>query len=145
MTNQRTASLWALAIIGLLAALPQLARAEQKQPLNVLFIAVDDLNDWIGCLGGHRQTQTPNIDRLAASGVLFTNAYCAGASCNPSRTALMTGIPPSQSGLYDNRQKMRELLPEAEIIPKYFSEHGYWSAGAGKMLHYFVDRPSWDD
>ena len=111
---------------------------------NVLLIVVDDLNDWIGCLGGHPQTQTPNIDRLAESGLLFTNAYCAGASCNPSRTALMTGIAPHKSGLYSNRQPMRKVLPDAELMPKYFSRHGYWSAGAGKILHYFVDGPSWD-
>ncbi|MEM7385250.1 MAG: sulfatase-like hydrolase/transferase, partial [Verrucomicrobiota bacterium] len=75
---------------------------------NVLFISVDDLNDWIGCLGGHPQAKTPNIDRLAASGVLFTNAHCPGPACNPSRGAIMTGISPHVSGLYDNRQKMRE-------------------------------------
>ncbi len=72
---------------------------------NVLFISVDDLNDWIGCLGGHPQAKTPNIDRLAASGMLFTNAHCAAPACNPSRTAIMTGISPHKSGLYDNRQK----------------------------------------
>ena len=112
---------------------------------NVLFIAVDDLNDWIGCLGGHPQSQTPNLDRLAGSSVLFTNAYCAGASCNPSRTAVMTGIAPHRSGLYSNRQPMREVLPDAELLPKYFSRHGYWSAGSGKILHYFIDADSWDD
>lgn len=112
---------------------------------NVLFIAVDDLNDWIGCLGGHPQTRTPNLDRLAKSGVLFTNAHCAAPSCNPSRTAIFTGIPPHLSGLYDNRQKMRDVLPNAELMPKYFSNHGYWSAGSGKLLHYFIDAASWDD
>lgn len=112
---------------------------------NVLFIAVDDLNDWIGCLGGHPQAKTPNIDRLAASGVLFTNAHCAAPACNPSRTAIVTGLAPHKSGLYDNRQKMREVLPDAELMPKYFSRHGYWSAGSGKILHYFIDAPSWDE
>jgi arylsulfatase A-like enzyme len=94
-------------------ALASPAAAEKP---NVLFIAMDDLNDWIGGLGGHPQAKTPNIDRLAASGMLFTNAHCAAPSCNPSRTAIMTGISPHKSGLYDNRQKMREILPEAEII-----------------------------
>lgn len=112
---------------------------------NVLFIAVDDLNDWIGCLGGHPQTKTPNLDRLAKSGVLFTNAYCAAASCNPSRTAIFSGRPPHRSGLYQNMQKMREVMPEAELLPRYLSRHGYWSAGSGKMLHYIIDPPSWDD
>ncbi|MFP6667447.1 MAG: sulfatase, partial [Pirellulales bacterium] len=117
---------------------------EAMQP-NVLFISVDDLNDWIGCLHGHPQAKTPNIDRLAASGILFTNAHCAAPACNPSRTAIMTGISPHRSGLYDNRQKMREILPNAELLPKYFSRHGYWSVGSGKILHYFIDARSWDD
>ena len=112
---------------------------------SVLFIALDDLNDWVGCLGGHPQALTPNIDRLAKSGVLFTNAHCAAPSCNPSRTAIMTGLAPHRSGLYSNRQKMRDVLPDAELLPKYFSRHGYWSAGSGKILHYFIDANSWDD
>ena len=112
---------------------------------NILFISVDDLNDWIGCLGGHPQAITPNLDRLAASGALFTNAHCPAPACNPSRGAIMTGISPHVSGLYDNRQKMRERMPDAELLPKYFSRHGYWSAGSGKILHYFIDAPSWDE
>lgn len=112
---------------------------------NVLFIAVDDLNDWIGCLGGHPQTKTPNLDRLAASGVLFRNAYCPAASCNPSRTAILSGLPPHRSGLYHNKQQMREVLPEAELLPRYFARNGYWSAGSGKLLHYIIDPKSWDD
>ncbi len=112
---------------------------------NVLFIAIDDLNDWVHCLGGHPQTVTPNLDRLAASGVLFRNAYCPAASCNPSRTAIFSGIPPHRSGLYQNMQKMREVMPQAELLPRYFSNHGYWSAGSGKLLHYVIDPPSWDD
>ena len=119
------------------------AAGEPARP-NILFISVDDLNDWIGCLGGHPQAKTPNLDRLADSGVLFTNAHCAAPACNPSRTAIMTGIAPNQSGLYDNRQPMREVLPNAVLLPKYFSQHGYWSAGSGKILHYFIDADSWD-
>ena len=112
---------------------------------NVLFIAMDDLNDWIGCMDGHPQSITPNLDRLARSSVLFTNAHCAAPACNPSRTAIFTGRSPHRSGLYDNRQKMREILPDAEIMPKTFSRHGYHSAGSGKLLHYFIDADSWDD
>ncbi len=112
---------------------------------NVLFIAMDDLNDWIGCLGGHSQTITPNLDRLAASGILFTNAHCPAPACNPCRSAIFTGRAPNRSGLYDNRQQMREVMPEELIIPKYFSQHGYYSAGSGKLLHYFIDADSWDE
>jgi arylsulfatase A-like enzyme len=130
-----------LAITGFLCSYSSTA-AEQP---NVLFIAIDDLNDWVGCLGGHPQTITPNLDRLAASGVLFRNAYCPAASCNPSRSAIFSGIPPHRSGLYQNVQKMREVMPQAELLPRYFSNHGYWSAGSGKMLHYVIDPQSWDD
>ena len=112
---------------------------------NVLFIAIDDLNDWVGCLGGHPQARTPNLDRLAASGLLFTNAHCPAPACNPSRTAIFTGISPHRSGLYRNGQKMREVLPAAELLPRTFSQGGYWSAGSGKMLHYVIDARSWDD
>lgn len=112
---------------------------------NILFIALDDLNDWIGCLGGNPQSITPNLDRLAASGVLFTNAHCPAAACNPSRTAIMSGIAPHRSGLYSNEQKMREILPDADILPQHFRNHGYRSMGSGKMLHYFIDARSWDE
>src|SRR6185436_10520960 len=87
------------------AALAPFALQAQARPRrNVLFIAVDDLNDWIGCLGGHPDTKTPNFDRLAKKGVLFTKAYCAAPLCNPSRAALMTGLRPSATGVYDNNQ-----------------------------------------
>ena len=91
------------AVLGL--ALATSVSADDKVPAakpNVLFIAVDDLNDWVGCMSGHPQTRTPNIDRLAKSGVLFTNAYCAAPSCNPSRSAIMSGLPPYRTGLYQN-------------------------------------------
>lgn len=126
-----------------LSLLPGLALAEPVRP-NILFIAVDDLNDWIGCLDGHPQTITPNLDRLAKSGVLFTNAHCPGSACNSSRTAIMTGLSPHRSGLYQNRQKMREVLPDTVILPQYFRNYGYWAGGSGKMLHYFIDARSWD-
>ena len=132
-------------VIVLLLSLFAIQHSSFSAQPNVLFIAVDDLNDWIGCLGGHPQTKTPNFDRLAASGVLFKNAYCAAPSCNPSRAAIFTGLPPHRTGLYQNMQKLREVLPDAELIPRYFSRHGYRSAGSGKMLHYVIDPPSWDD
>lgn len=117
---------------------------QRDQRPNVLFIAMDDLNDWIGCLGGHPQTITPNLDRLAARGVLFTNAHCPAPACNPCRSAIFTGRAPNRSGLYDNRQQMREVMPDEAIIPQYFRNHGYFSAGSGKLLHYFTDANSWD-
>jgi arylsulfatase A-like enzyme len=126
---------------------PRQAPTQHNEPAspNVLFIAMDDLNDWIGCLGGHPQTITPNLDRLAASGVLFTNAHCPAPACNPCRSAVFTGRAPNRSGLYDNRQQMREVMPTEQIIPQYFRNHGYRAAGSGKLLHYFIDANSWDE
>ena len=126
------------------ASLAQVSICASDRP-NVLFIALDDLNDWIGPMGGHPQAKTPNLDRLAASGVFFDNAHCAAPACNPSRTAIFTGLSPHYSGMYTNGQKMREVLPDAELLPKYFSRHGYWAGGSGKMLHYFIDAQSWDE
>jgi len=112
-------------------------RAENVQP-NVLFIAVDDLNDWVGCLGGNPDTKTPNIDRLAARGMLFTNAQCAAPSCVPSRGALMTGVMPSDSGIYCNRNghfRRYEELKDQVTLTQYFGRHGYHTMGVGKILH----------
>jgi arylsulfatase A-like enzyme len=114
---------------------------------NVLFIAIDDLNDWIGCLGGHPDVRTPNLDRLASRGVLFTNAHCAAPLCNPSRAALLTGVRPNSSGVYRNTQPMRrsERLRDAVTLPRYFMDQGYRVMGGGKIFHgSFPDPQSWN-
>ncbi len=77
---------------------------ESKDKPNVLFIIVDDLNDWIGCMGGHPDTKTPNIDKLASEGMLFTNAHCAAPLCGPSRISFVTGMYPTTTGYYMNSQ-----------------------------------------
>ncbi|MFT5191977.1 MAG: arylsulfatase A-like enzyme [Verrucomicrobiales bacterium] len=118
----------------------------QDKP-NILFIAVDDLNDWISPLGGHPQAQTPNITRLADRGMLFSNAHCAAPACNPSRAALMTGIRPSTSGVYVNPLPWRlsDRLKEAQTLPQYLRTHGYSVIGSGKMFHdAYPDPASWD-
>lgn len=111
--------------------------AEQETRPNVLFIAVDDLNDWVGCLGGHPQAHTPNIDRLAKRGMLFTNAHCPAPLCNPSRTAVMTGLLPSTSGVHGNEQDWHQspYLKGHSTLPRWFQEHGYFTAGCGKLFH----------
>lgn len=120
-------------------------KAAIKQP-NVLFISVDDLNDWIESLGGHPQAKTPNLARFAEQSVNFTHNYCASPSCNPSRTSLMTGIHCYNSGMYSNYQVWREVLPDAQTLPQYFSSNGYWAGGAGKIFHNNMPDPqSWDD
>lgn len=116
-----------------------------EQP-NVLFIAVDDLNDWISCLGGHPDCETPNIDRLAQRGVLFTRSYCAAPACNPSRVALLTGIRPSTSGVYRNPDPWRPSMPDVVTLPQHFGRHGYDVYGSGKIFHgRFKDPASWDE
>jgi len=145
MTIERTVRPIVFCCAALAFGAPSLRGAEPARSMNVLFISLDDLNDWVGCLGGNPQTRTPNIDRLAKSGVLFTNAHCPAPSCNPSRAAIFTGVPPHRSGIYDNSQKLRDVLPRAELLPRHFSNHDYWAAGSGKLLHYIIDPPSWDD
>ena len=113
---------------------------------NVLFIAIDDMNDWVGCLGGHPDTKTPNLDALASRGVLFTTAHCAAPLCNPSRAALMTGLRPSTTGVYDNNQPFREAVPDAVTLAQHFRGHDYRVVGGGKIFHGgFPDPPSWQE
>jgi arylsulfatase A-like enzyme len=113
---------------------------------NVLFIAVDDLNHWVGYLGRNPQTITPNIDRLARRGVRFTRSYCAAPVCNPSRAALMSGLRPSTTGVYNNNNDWRTVIPEEWCLTTTFRKAGYFVAGAGKIYHgSFERRSEWDD
>ena len=103
---------------------------------NVLFIAVDDLNDWIGCMDGHPQAQTPNLDRIAKRGVLFTNAHCAAPACNPSRAAVFSGRMPNVTGVWSNQSgSLDRLYPKARLLTSAFSQAGYHTIGTGKLLH----------
>lgn len=107
---------------------------ESAEHPNVLFIAVDDLNDWIGCLNGHPQAMTPNIDRLAARGVLFTNAHCAAPACNPSRAAVFSGLMPKRTGVWSNSSsKLGRLRRDLKQLPAAFEEAGYVTMGTGKL------------
>ena len=110
---------------------------------NVLLIAIDDLNDWVGCLGGH--SHTPNIDRLAARGMLFTNTHCQGTMCNPSRISLLWGRRPSSTGFYDNHyhvSKVPEFLKAHVSLPAHFAASGYKTLTAGKVFHGGTPRQS---
>ncbi len=116
------------------------------RPPNVLFVAMDDLNDWIEPLGGHPQARTPNLSRFAGQSVNFTHNYCASPSCLPSRTALLTGTHCYHSGVYSNYQYWREVMPDAVTLPQHFMRHGYRASGAGKIFHNDQPDPiSWDD
>jgi len=118
--------------------------ADTKPKPNVLFICIDDQNDWTGCLGGHPNSKTPNIDRLAKKSMLFTKAYCPSPHCNPSRTSLLLSKYPSSTGMYDYRGRIQALLPENITLPRYFKDNGYYVVGAGKIFHH-NDKDSWHE
>ncbi len=111
-------------------------RVSIKKP-NILLISVDDLNDWVGVMGGHPQIKTPNIDRLASKGMLFTNANCQSPVCNPSRASMMTSLYPSSTGIYFLNPPLERSNKSSEstLMPQRFLEEGYGVFGAGKLFH----------
>ncbi|MDQ3815179.1 MAG: sulfatase-like hydrolase/transferase [Armatimonadota bacterium] len=133
--TQRLATKSALVGLGLLTcshAAP--AQASPNTPKNVLFIAVDDLKPLLGCYG-EKNVHSPNIDRLAARGVLFERAYCNQAVCAPSRNALLTGLRPQTLGIYDLGTNFRKAVPNAVTLPQQFMKAGYRAAAIGKISH----------
>jgi arylsulfatase A-like enzyme len=119
--------------------------AEAKQP-NVLFFSLDDMNDWVGAMG-HAQAVTPNMDRLAKSGVNFMNAHTAGIYCAPSRAAIFTGRHASTTGVYTGQVYFHNH-PEINPLQKVFNDGGYATYGAGKLFHHpagFIDQRGWTD
>lgn len=131
--------------ILLLLCLPAFAANPPARP-NVLFIAVDDLRDWVGYFGHNPQAKTPNYDRLARMGTSFTRAYCASPVCNPSRTALMSGLRASTTGVYDNNVDFRPVVPPAKMLTTAFRDAGYFVHGSGKIYHEsYRRREEWDD
>ena len=122
------------------------AQAQKTAKPNVLVIAVDDLNHWVRHLGRNTQVITPNIDRLAARGVTFANAYAAAPVCNPSRAALMSGLRPSTTGVYSNGIDWRPRIARDKTLITHFRTNGYTTAGAGKIYHGGFDRTDeWDE
>ncbi len=129
------------ALIGFLLVQVTLAFAETPsanptQPPNVLFIAIDDMNDWTTLFDKDNPIKTPNLERLAKRGTFFTHAYCAAPGCNPSRTAILTGLRPSTSGVYSNGNPWKTLLPDVVTLPQHFKENNYATIGAGKIFHH---------
>jgi len=116
---------------------------------NVLFVAVDDMRDWVGCLDGYGgEIHTPSIDRLANRGTLFTNAHTASPVCCPSRAAVMSGRRPSSTGIYSNQHWWKPHRPNLVTLPTAFRNNGYETVGAGKLFHHTVgNNPpcQWDD
>ncbi len=112
------------------------AQKRRDKP-NVVLIAIDDLNDWVGYLGGHPLVKTPNIDRLANMGVAFTNAHAQAPLCNPSRTSFLTGLRPTTTGIYALGPWFRDLerFKEHVTLPQYFEANGYRTMATGKIYH----------
>ncbi len=111
--------------------------SQESPRSNILFLAVDDMKDWIECLGGYEgKVYTPNIDRLAKRGMLFTNAHCVSPKCAPSRASLLTGLRPSTTGLYDNGHWWMPNLPGVVTLPQHFRNQNYRVVGAGKIFHH---------
>ncbi|MEM8782095.1 MAG: sulfatase [Planctomycetota bacterium] len=134
---------------------PPQAQAVAPRP-NVVLVVVDDLNHDLGFSGA--DVQTPNFDRLAERGLVFTNAHTNAPVCNPSRTSFLLGQYPPTTGVQENNTYFRELphLRDAVTLPQHFRENGYHTVGAGKIFHHgwrpnrnqqnrFLDRSaSWD-
>ncbi len=112
-------------------------QASESKPYNVLFIAVDDLNDYVSLLNDYPGIQTPNLERLAKQTVTFSRAYCAGPICAPSRAATLTGLAPHITGLYDNEDHWVRSKPavDATVLPEAFKAAGYTTWWAGKIFH----------
>lgn len=119
-----------------LSVRPAVAAQPPEKP-DVLLICIDDLNDWVGVLGGHPQALTPNIDKLAARGMLFTNAHCQSPVCLSSRASFLSGRLPSSTGVYLLGPGLRESpeLKDVRMLPEFFADQGYQTMGTGKIYH----------
>ena len=113
------------------------------KPLNVLFIAVDDLRPELGCYGV-KHIQSPNINKLATQGMLFERAYCQVSVCNPSRSSVLSGTRPDTTGVLDNQHFMRPNMPDVISLPQHFKNHGYTSLSLGKIFHHSEREPGDD-
>lgn len=141
-------------IIGVVLLLGNFSKSKaeeaNQQPPNVLMICVDDLNDWIGCMNGHPNTITPNMDKLASQGVLFSNAHCQAPICGPSRASILTGLRPSTTGIYgqitdENIRKVGDVTKDITFMPEYFKNNGYYTMGKGKIFHGFAPEGVFDE
>ena len=135
----------AFAVLALAACQSNAQTEEQKKPPNILFIAVDDLKPAMRCYGDELAI-TPNMDRLANRGLLFENAYCQVAVCNPSRASLMTGQRPDNLGVWTLPIHFREAKPFAVTMPQWFRKNGYTATSHGKIYHNPTPDPqSWSE
>ncbi|UCC97400.1 MAG: sulfatase [Phycisphaerales bacterium] len=127
----------ALSIVRPVLSIAQNRPAGQGR-MNVLFIAVDDLRPQLGCYG-QQQIISPNIDRLAARGLLFERTYCQQAVCAPSRVSILSGTRPDTTGIYDLNTPLRKAMPDVVTLPEHFKNNGYETLSIGKIYHHPKD------
>ena len=149
MTAYKTKLMASITLFFVLWVTPMVhLSAQEPEKPNILFIAVDDMNDWIGPLGGLSISKTPNLDKLAAQSMVFENAHCASPACSPSRLAIMTGVQPSKSGnmqnqWYDGAEWRKEpIYKDIETIEQFFKNRGYKTLAGGKIYHTLA--PPWE-
>ncbi len=138
LIETRKALMWLLIIVVVCMPLTA-ATADDTSAPDVLFIVVDDMNDWISLLDPKAPINTPNLERLAKRGMLFSRAYCASPACNPSRVAALTGLRPTTTGVYGNKSDWRGAVPYRKTIMQKFIAAGYDVRGAGKIFHHHLD------
>jgi arylsulfatase A-like enzyme len=118
-------------------------RSDKPRKMNVLFIAVDDLRPQLGCYG-QKHIISPNIDRLAAQGMVFERTYCQQAVCAPSRASLLSGTRPDTTKIYHLKTPLRQAMPNVLTLPEHFKNNGYETISIGKIYHHFTDdRQGW--
>jgi arylsulfatase A-like enzyme len=145
MRRERTLVWGLVCLFAAVNTAPAADEPEAHRPLNVLMIAVDDLRPDLGCYG-NGVAKTPNIDRLAARGVVFGHAYCQQAVCSPSRTSLMTGQRPDATRVFDLKTHFRTALPDCVTLPQYFKANGYHCTALSKIYHRgYEDGRSWSE
>ncbi|VGO22700.1 sulfatase [Pontiella sulfatireligans] len=149
--SSRKALIFGAFVLGICAVVPvQSLGASAALKQDVLFIAIDDMNDWTTLFDKENPIQTPNLQRLAQRGCFFNKAYCTVPACNPSRTSILTGLQPDTTGVYENSIDWKSLLPDAVTLPQHFQQNGYAAIGGGKIFHHGktggdrVENPSFD-
>lgn len=139
-----TYDFWVILIFLQIIVLFPSVYAQEEKP-NVVFISIDDMNDWTSLFDKNNPIQTPNLEKLATRGAFFTRAYSSSPACNPSRASIMTGTRPHKTGVYGNSSDWRSALPEVKTIQQYFMDHGYYVGGAGKIFHHQKEWAFHDD